>query len=255
MHLDVSTMRPLAERRHPDGAPPGVGAGSSLAFLRTCIDDISLLLYARLARAGARPHALNRGLLCSAIGVRDEAFRQRHSCIGVIFTHSRVVCRSPFLRSSRSPRPLPRIANHRCAPPFPRILLQSALFADKRRGALLVRSFVKGSLDVSADVRIRVSFLPSILVCWSSASLRLIAARVRRCRWLIRARQSSQCQSQPKHIGNRSRRRWDLRRPARELAKHAARRWRSADVSRDTHAISVDEDGRALSCAAVVRPC
>jgi hypothetical protein len=122
MHLDVSTMRPLAERRYPDGAPSGVGAGSSPAFLRTRIDDISLLLYASLARAGARPHALNRGLLChraarSALETRLSG--QRHSCIGVIFTHSRVVCRSPFLRSSRSPRPLPCIANHRSAPSFP----------------------------------------------------------------------------------------------------------------------------------------
>ena len=78
LQLDVSTMRPLAQRRYPDGAPSGVGAGASLAFLRTCIDDISLLLYASLARAGARPHARNRGLLvssCSAIGVGDEAFR------------------------------------------------------------------------------------------------------------------------------------------------------------------------------------
>ena len=108
-----------------------------------------------------------RGLLChraarSALETRLSG--QRHSRIGVIFTHSRVVCRSPFLRSSRSPRPLPRITNHRSAPPFPRILLQSVLFADQRRGSLFVRSFVKGSLGVSADVRIRVSFLPCILV-------------------------------------------------------------------------------------------
>ena len=108
-----------------------------------------------------------RGLLChraarSALETRLSG--QPHSCIDVIFTHSRVVCRPPCLRSSRSPRPLPRITNHRSAPPFPRIVLQTALFADKRRGALLVRSFGKGSLGVSADVRIRVSFLPSILV-------------------------------------------------------------------------------------------
>ena len=103
-------------------------------IFRTVIEDLSLLFYADLVHAGARLRALSSvALMChravrSAV-VRDKAFRQRCARICSLHSHSRFVCRSPFLRpshcTSHSPRPLqsPRITNRpKCAALFSRPL-------------------------------------------------------------------------------------------------------------------------------------
>jgi hypothetical protein len=167
--------------------------------------------------------------------VRDKAFRQRCARICSLHSHSRFVCRSPFLRpshcTSHSPRPLqsPRITNRRSAPPFFRIRLHSTLGLTKA----MLTSFAQlaGRFAGSVKRRTHSEFSSSLplrsLVGPMLASV--VAGRVGRYQRIVHAGSSKR--PQPNHRANwtRTRTGWDACGfLARDLAEHAARRCGSA---------------------------